>query len=72
MIHLIHLLFQLRVVFKMLGDGTPHHGVLSHQNFSLTSHGRTDLLHLFGRDIVCSDDETFWIFVQECLKLNYN
>merc|ERR1719466_373514 len=30
--------FQLRVVFKMLSDGTPHHGVLTHQNFSLSSH----------------------------------
>ena len=47
--------FQLGVVDQVTADGLAHHGVLAHENNSMTSQRDTNLLHLLGTDIVSLD-----------------
>lgn len=46
-----------------------HHGVLSHQDNSLTTERATDLVHLLGRDIVDGDDENASVLLEQALEL---
>ena len=48
-------LLESGIGIEMTSDGFPHHGVLSHQHFRGTAKRDTDLLHLFGSDIVGVD-----------------
>jgi hypothetical protein len=52
-----------------LGAGGSYHGVLAHQNDTLTTEGMSDLVHLLGADIVNADDEDGLIFFEEALQL---
>jgi len=61
--------FQIWVVLNVTLDRFPHHGVLAHEEYSGSTKGDTDLLHLFGSDIVNSDDEAFGVFVHKLNQL---
>ena len=53
--HLGNLLFKARVALQVSTDSLAHHGVLAHEYDGMTPEGHTDLLHLFGSDIVSFD-----------------
>jgi hypothetical protein len=61
------------LVLGGLGDETlertADHGVLAHQDNTLTAEGLTDLVHLLGRDIVDGDDEDALVLLEEHLEL---
>lgn len=42
-----------------------YHGVLAHQNDTLTAHGLADLVHLLRGDIVDRDDEDRLVLLQQ-------
>lgn len=46
-----------------------YHGVLSHQDNSLSTERATDLVHLLGRDIVDGDDEDGAVLLEQALQL---
>lgn len=50
-------------------ERTADHGVLAHQDNTLTAEGLTDLVHLLRRDIVDGDDEDGLELLQESIKL---
>ena len=50
-------------------DVCSHHGVLSHQDNTLTSEGVPDFVHLLGADIVDTDDEDGVVLFKEALEL---
>jgi len=50
-------------------ERTADHGVLSHQNNTLTTEGLTNLVHLLRRDIVDGDDEDGLVLLEEVLEL---
>lgn len=50
-------------------ERTADHGVLAHQDNTLTAEGLTDLVHLLRRDIVDGDDEDGGVLLEESLKL---
>jgi hypothetical protein len=50
-------------------ESTTNHGVLSHQDNSLTTEGLTDLVHLVGTDIVNIDNEDGLVLFKKSLKL---
>ena len=62
-------LLKVGVLLQVSPDDLPHHGVLAHEDDGLASQGNPDLLHLFGSNIVGSDDEALGIFVQKLLEL---
>lgn len=45
------------------------HGVLAHQNNTLTTEGVSDLVHLLGADIVDGDDEDGPVLLEQALEL---
>lgn len=47
----------------------PYHGVLAHQDDTLTAHGLTNLVHLLRRDIVDADNEDAAVLLEERLQL---
>jgi len=51
--------WQQTLVLWVIADksfqGTADHGILAHQNDSVTSEGRSDFVHLLGGDIVDAD-----------------
>merc|ERR1712013_767464 len=49
---------QLWVFGKLSTDSFSHHCVLSHKHFTFPSESDSNLLHLFGANIVSGDDET--------------
>lgn len=63
-----NLLLKCLISFNMTAYSLPHHCIFSHQDNCSTSKTHSDLLHLFWADIVCSDNETFWIVIQKLLK----
>lgn len=46
-----------------------YHGVLAHQDDTLTTEGVSDLVHLLGRDIVNLDDEGGLVLLEQALEL---
>merc|ERR1740116_475484 len=60
-----HQTLQVWVGLQMATDGLPHHGVLAHEDHSLTPQGNTDLLHLLGADIVSAHDEALGVLIEE-------
>ena len=52
-----HLLRQSAVFKCQARNGNPHHGVLAHEDNTLTPKRESDLVHLLGADIVDADDE---------------
>jgi hypothetical protein len=48
---------------------TAYHGVLAHQDNTLTTEGDTDLVHLLRADIVDTNDEHGLVFIEEKLQL---
>jgi hypothetical protein len=50
-------------------ERTADHGVLAHQDDTLTAERDTDLVHLLRRDIVDGDDEDGAVLLEENLKL---
>ncbi|GMT02931.1 hypothetical protein PENTCL1PPCAC_25105, partial [Pristionchus entomophagus] len=62
-------LLKSRVLAHLGADGLADHGVLSHQNDELTTHGVTDLLHLLGSDIVHADDEALGELIEKLANL---
>jgi hypothetical protein len=46
-----------------------HHGVLSHQDDTLTTEGASNLVHLLGADIVNADDEDRVVLLEKALEL---
>jgi len=46
-----------------------YHGVLSHQDDSLSTESATNLVHLLGADIVNTNDEDGAVFFKEALEL---
>jgi len=50
-------------------DSTTDHGVLSHQDDTLTTEGLSDLVHLLGADIVNANDEDAVVLFKETLEL---
>jgi hypothetical protein len=50
-------------------NGTTNHGVLSHQDDTLSAEGSTDLVHLLRADIVNTDDEDGLVLFEEALEL---
>lgn len=46
-----------------------YHGVLAHQDNTLTTEGDTDLVHLLRADIVNTDDEHGLVIVKKALEL---
>lgn len=46
-----------------------YHGVLSHENDTLTTEGLSDLVHLLGADIVDGDDEDRLVLLQQAPEL---
>ena len=50
-------------------ESAADHGVLAHENDTLTTEGLTDLVHLLGRDIVDADDEDALVLLEEVLEL---
>ena len=54
----------------MTSDGLSDHGVLAHKQNRIFPQRLSDLLHLFGSDIVDADDKAFRVFVQKLLSLN--
>ena len=61
-------LFQQWVVFQVAPYRLPDGGVLAHDDRSPISERYTDLLHLFGADIVHIDQEEPRVFVKERLN----
>ena len=59
----------LRGVVDETLERTADHGVLAHQDDTLTAEGLTDLVHLLRRDIVNGDDEDALVLLEERLKL---
>lgn len=47
----------------------PYHGVLAHQDNSLTTKGVSDLVHLLRGDIVNLDDEDGLVLLEQALEL---
>merc|ERR1719504_149782 len=60
-----HQTLQVWVGLQMAADGLPHHGVLAHEDNSLTPEGNTDLLHLLGTNIVSAHDEALGVLIEE-------
>jgi hypothetical protein len=50
-------------------DGTADHGVLAHQDDSLSAEGNADLVHLLGCDVVDGDDEDALVRLEQHLQL---
>merc|ERR1712000_638947 len=50
-------------------NGAADHGVLAHQDDTLSTEGDADLVHLLGRDIVDGDDEDGLVSLKESLEL---
>ena len=46
-----------------------YHGVLAHQDYTLTAEGVSDLVHLLGADIVDSDNEDTLVLREETAQL---
>jgi hypothetical protein len=46
-----------------------HHGVLAHQDNTLSAEGVSDFVHLLGADIVDADDEDGLVLLQQALEL---
>lgn len=46
-----------------------HHGVLAHQDNTLTTEGMSDFVHLLGADIVDGDNEDALVLLEEALEL---
>ena len=46
-----------------------HHGVLAHQDNTLTTEDVSNLVHLLGADIVDTDDEDGVVLFKEALEL---
>jgi hypothetical protein len=46
-----------------------HHGVLAHQDNTLTTKGMSDFVHLLRADIVDADDEDRVVLFEEALEL---
>jgi hypothetical protein len=61
--------FVLGGVVDQTLQSTADHGVLSHENDTLTTKGLTDLVHLLRRDIVDGDDEDGLVVLEKSLKL---
>lgn len=61
--------FVLRVLRHVGLEGTTNHGVLTHQNDSLTTEGLTNLVHLVGTNIVNIDNEDGLVLFEESLEL---
>ena len=59
--------FQLWVLLKVSSDCLPDGSILAHDDGGLASERDTDLLHLFGADIVHVDHEEPRILVKERL-----
>ena len=49
--------------------GGTYHGVLSHQDDTLTTEGLSDLVHLLGADIVDTNDEDTLVLLEKSLEL---
>jgi hypothetical protein len=63
---LIHI--GLRVGFDVLTHALAHHGVLSHENLSLSAEGLTGYLELLRANIVDFDNEALRVSSQEFLE----
>ena len=46
-----------------------HHGVLAHQDNTLTTEDVSNLVHLLGADIVDANDEDGSVFFEEAFEL---
>jgi hypothetical protein len=61
------------LVLRRVGDqaleSATDHGVLAHENDTLTAQRLADLVHLLGRDIVDGDDENALVLLEEHLEL---
>merc|ERR1712154_152862 len=57
-------LFQSWIAVQMTTDSFPHHSVLAHEDNGLSPESSTNLLHLLGTDIVCIDNECFWVLIK--------
>ena len=53
----------------LLRQRATYHGVLAHQDDSLTAEGLSDLVHLLRADIVDGDDEDGPVILQQALQL---
>ncbi len=52
-----------------MSQGQTHHGVLAHQDHTLSAERLPDLVHLLRRDIVDRDDEDGFVLLQQALEL---
>jgi hypothetical protein len=59
----------LRGVVDQALQSTADHGVLAHEDNTLTAEGLTDLVHLLRRDIVDGDDEDGLVVLKKRLEL---
>ena len=61
------------LVFREVGDkalnGSSDHGILAHQDDGVASEGRSDFVHLLRGDIVDTDNEDGFVFVEQALQL---
>ena len=60
-----NLLLQCRVIVQKGSDGPPEHGVLAHQDFSMSPEGEPDLLELLRANVVCPHDEEPTVLVEQ-------
>jgi hypothetical protein len=51
----------------MTPDSLANHGILAHEDDGMSSKRATNLLQLFGSDIVGTHDKTFRVFVEKLL-----
>jgi len=58
------------VGFSILTDALTHHGVLSHEDFSLSTESLTGLLELSGSYIVNSNDEALGVGSEKLLEVD--
>jgi hypothetical protein len=59
----------VRVVVDQALQSAADHGVLSHEDDTVSAEGVTDLVHLLRRDIVDGDDEDALVLLEERLEL---
>lgn len=64
-----HQALELGVLNNETLESTADHGVLSHQDDTLSTEGDTDLVHLLGRHIVDTDNEDGAVLIEKGLEL---
>ena len=61
------LLLKSRVVFQMSTNCLSDHGIFAHKDSSMVPQRTTNLLQLFGSDIVSTNNEAFRVFIKKLL-----